>query len=196
MENPFDPGYYTSLELRAFGFARVGENCLVARNCTIIGLPGITLGDSVRIDGFSSLIAPRGRIKIGSFVHVATGCLLGGRAGIEIGDFSSLSQGVRLFSAIDDFSGRKLSNAVVPADLAGVHSQPISIGQYVPVGSGSMVLPGVEIGEGAAIGAMSLVVQSLREWTIYSGNPAQAVGPRSRDLVSLAQIARERARSL
>ena len=69
--NPFDPGYYTSLELRGFGFARVGEGCMVARNCTIIGLENITIGDNVRIDGFTSIIAPAGRVRIGSHVHDA-----------------------------------------------------------------------------------------------------------------------------
>jgi galactoside O-acetyltransferase len=190
--NPFDPGYYTSPELRTFGFARVGENCLVARNCTIIGLSNIILGDNVRIDGFSSLIAPNGRIRIGSFVHIATACMLGARAGIEIGDFSSLSQGVRVFTAIDDFSGKKLSNAMAPEDLAGVQAAPVRIGAYVPVGSGTIILPGVEIGEGAAVGALSLVATSLAAWTIHAGNPAKPVGERARDVVALGERARER----
>lgn len=190
--NPFDPGYYFSPELRAFGFARVGENCTVARNCTIIGLENIMLGDNVRIDGFSSLIAPKGRIVIGSFVHIATACMLGARGGIAIGDFASLSQGVRIFTAIDDFSGRYLSNATVPEDLTKVHSAPVRIGAYVPVGAASIILPGVEVGEGAAVGAMSLVPQSLKGWTIHAGNPAKAVGERARDLVRLERIARER----
>lgn len=183
--NPFDPGYYTSHELRAFGFARVGENCMVARNCTIIGLSAITMGDNVRIDGFTSLIAPEGRIAIGSFVHIATACMIGARAGVEIGDYSSLSHGVRIFTAIDDFSGRRLSNATIPADLTGVHSAPVAIGRYVPIGAGSIVLPGVRIGEGAAVGAMSLIAGACAEWTIYSGNPARATGVRSRELLGL-----------
>jgi galactoside O-acetyltransferase len=189
--NPFDPGYYTSPELRSFGFARVGENSVVARNCTIIGLENITIGDNVRIDGFTSLIAPGGRIKIGSYVHIATACMLGGRAGIEIGDYSSLSQGVRIFTAIDDFSGKRMSNATVPPHLLGIHSAGVKIGRYVPIGSGSMVLPGVEIGEGAAVGAMSLVAQALPEWTISSGNPAKPTGKRSRDLLALEPLVRE-----
>jgi galactoside O-acetyltransferase len=193
VQNPFDPGYFTSPELRAFGFARVGENCLVARNCTIIGLENITIGDNVRIDGFTSLIAPHGRAKIGSFVHIATACMLGARGGIEIGDFSSLSQGVRVFTAIDDFTGRKLSNATVPEDLTGVHSAPVRIGAYVPIGSGTIILPGVHIGDGAAVGAMSLVSGPLKPWTIHAGNPAKAVGERARDLLSLERIARDRA---
>jgi acetyltransferase-like isoleucine patch superfamily enzyme len=90
---------------------------MVARNCTTIGLPNITLGDRVRIEGFTSIIAAGGTVRIGSHVHIATACMLGARGGIEIGDFASLSQGARIFTAIDDFSGRRLSNATVPADL-------------------------------------------------------------------------------
>lgn len=194
--NPFDPGYYSSLELRSFGFARVGENCMVARNCTVIGLANITLGDHVRIDGFTSLIAPKGRIKIGSYVHIAGGCMLGARGGIELGDFSSLSQGVRIFTAIDDFSGNHLSNATVPEDLTGVQAAPVSIGRYVPIGSGSIVLPGAVVGEGAAVAAMSLVAQSLQEWTIYAGNPAKPTGKRSRKLLDLVARLRERENAL
>lgn len=188
--NPFDPGYYSSAELRAFGFARVGEHSMVARNCTIIGLANITIGDHVRIDGFSSLIAVGERLVIGSYVHIATGCMLGARGGIEIGDFASLSQGVRVFTAIDDFSGHRLSNATVREELTGVHTAPVRIGRYVPVGAGSMILPGVTIEEGAAIGAMSLVTQSLAAWTINSGSPARPTGPRSRDLLRLVPAAR------
>lgn len=189
--NPFDPGYYNSMELRAFGFARVGEDCMVARNCTIIGLTNITIGDHVRIDGFTSIIAPAGSVRIGSHVHIASACMLGARGGIVIDDFSSLSQGVRLFTAIDDFSGRRLSNATVPADVLGVQVAPIHIGRFVPVGSGSIILPGVDVGEGAAIGALSLVPASLRGWTIFAGNPAKPIGPRSRDLLSLEAKVRE-----
>ena len=187
MENPFNPGYYSSLELRSFGFARVGENSAVARNCTIIGLENIVIGDNVRIDGFTSIIAPKGRVKIGSWVHIATGCALGARAGIEIGDFSSLSQGVRLFSAIDDYSGRAMTSATLPPEVQRIHAAPITLGKYVALGSGTLVLPGVEIGEGAAVGALSLVNQPLKPWTIYGGNPAKETAPRLRDLLALEQ---------
>lgn len=190
MSNPFDPGYYTSAELRAFGFARVGEHSMVARNCTVIGLANVTIGDHVRVDGYSSLIAANGRLVIGSYVHIATGCMLGARGGIEIGDFASLSQGVRVFTAIDDFSGQRLSNATVPERLTGIHTAPVRVGRYVPVGAGSMILPGVEIGEGAAVAAMSLVAQSLGAWTIHAGNPARPTGPRSRELLKLEARAR------
>jgi galactoside O-acetyltransferase len=97
-----------------------------------------------------------------------------------------------VFTAIDDFSGKKLSNAMAPEDLAGVQAAPVRIGAYVPVGSGTIILPGVEIGEGAAVGALSLVATSLAAWTIHAGNPAKPVGERARDVVALGERARER----
>jgi galactoside O-acetyltransferase len=196
VENPFNPGYYTSPELRSLGFARVGENSVVARNCTIIGLENVVIGDNVRIDGFTSIIAPRGRVKIGSWVHIASGCSLGARAGIEIGDFSSLSQGVRLFSAIDDYSGKWMTNSVVPPHLVRVEAAPIEIGRHVPVGAGTLVLPGVVIEDGAAVGALSFVNRRLAGWFIYSGNPVRKIGPRARDLLALEVQASRRPESL
>jgi len=186
MERPFDPGYFVSAELRQMGFARVGENSAISRNCTIVGLPNIVIGDDVRIDGFTSIIAPAGSVRIGSNVHVGIGCVLGAKGGITLEDYSSLSHGVRILTAVDDYGGRYLTNSTLPPDVLGVAVAPVRIGRYVPVGAGSLILPGVEIEEGAAVGAMSLVRRSLPGWRIYAGNPLQELGERSRDLLGLA----------
>lgn len=187
MHNPFDQGYFKSDELRAFGFARVGEGSAIARTCTIVGLENITLGDFVRIDGFTTMIASGGRLSIGNRVHVCSGCVLGATGGIELADYSSLSHGVRLLSAIDDFSGRTMTNSTLPPELLGVQAAPIHIGRYVPIGSGCIVLPGATVGEGSAVAAMSVVNRPLGEWTIFGGNPVRELGPRSRDLLELAR---------
>jgi acetyltransferase-like isoleucine patch superfamily enzyme len=187
MQNPFEPGYFLSEELRCLGFARVGEGVAVARNCTIVGLQNIVLGDFVRIDGYGSIIANAGTVRIGSHVHICSGCVLGARGGIELGDYSSLSHGVRILSAIDDFSGARMTNSTLPAKVLGVQTAPVKVGRHVPIGTGSVLLPGVTIGEGAAIAAMSLVSKSLPEWTICGGNPARPLRPRSRQLLDLAE---------
>jgi galactoside O-acetyltransferase len=192
MHNPFDPGYYGSLELRQFGFARVGENSAVSRNCTIIGLRNITIGDNVRIDGFTSIIAPEGRVRIGSNVHFGIGCVIGARGGVEILDFCSFSQGVRLLSAVDDFGGKHMTGSTLPQEVLGVQVAPITIGRYAAVGSGALILPGVRIGEGATVGAMSLVTQSLEDWTHYGGSPARKLGARAKDLLRLEPVASAR----
>lgn len=184
--NPFDPGYYTSDQLRQFGFARVGEDCAVATNCTIVGLENITLGDHVRIDGYTSLIARQGTLRIGAHVHLCSGCVIGARGGVDLGDFSSLSHGVRLLSATDDFSGERMTNSTLPARVLSITAAPVRIGRYVPVGTGALLLPRTDIGEGAAIHAMSVVTGALPPWTICGGNPAKPMGPRSRHLLDHA----------
>jgi galactoside O-acetyltransferase len=187
VHNPFDQGYFKSDELRAFGFARVGEGSAISRTCTIVGLENITIGDFVRIDGYTTIIASAGPVRIGNHVHICSGCVLGARGGIELADYSSLSHGVRLLSAIDDFSGKRMTNSTLPPELLGVQTAPIRIGRFVPVGSGCIILPGAALGDGSALAAMSVVSRPLEEWTIYGGNPARELGPRSRDLLALAQ---------
>ena len=186
MTQPFDPGYYISPELRQMGFARVGENVAISRNCTIIGLPNVVIGDNVRIDGFTSIIAPGGSVRIGSHVQIGIGCVLGAKGGIVLEDYSSLSHGVRILTAVDDFGGRHMTNSTLPGEVLGVQVAPVRLGRFVPVGAGTLILPGVEIEEGAAVGAMSMVRAPLAGWRIYSGNPLQDMGERSRDLLDLA----------
>ena len=184
--NPFDPGYFTSAELRQFGFARVGENCIVARNCTILGLENIVLGDDVRIDGYTTLIAVKGWINIGSHVHICSGCVIGARGGVDLGSFSSLSHGTKLLSAVDDFSGNRMTNSTLPEKVLDVWTAPISIGRHVPIGSGALILPGTTVGEGAAIQPMAIVTGTLPEWMVCGGNPARPLQRRSNQLLDHA----------
>jgi acetyltransferase-like isoleucine patch superfamily enzyme len=44
----------------------------------------------------------------------------------------------------------------------------------------------VSFGEGAVLGAMSLVKESLEPWSIYAGVPARFIKPRSRDVEALS----------
>lgn len=45
----------------------------------------------------------------------------------------------------------------------------VIIGKHVLIGTDTTVLPGVEIGEGSAIGSMSLINKSLDQWEFYAG---------------------------
>lgn len=183
--NPFDPGYFTSDELLAFGFKAVGQNVKVAKNCTIIGLHNISIGSNVRIDGYSVLAAHSGYLNIGSYIHIAGGGHLSCSGGITISDFCNLSQGVRIYSISDDYSGTSLTNPTIPPQYLKVTKAAVHLGRHVIIGSGSVVLPGVTIGEGASIGALSLVNKSLDGWGIYAGTPARLIRARLKDLLRL-----------
>ena len=185
MRNPFDPGYYGSEELRGFGFAHVGENVTVSKDCRIFGLPNIYFGNDVRIDAGVHIIATRGTLRFGSNIHVGGYCHLVAAADLTFGDFSGLSQGVRIYTASDDYTGRHLTNPTVPEEFTGVKMAPISLGRHVIIGSGSVILPGCSIGDGSAIGALSVVTKPVPEWEIHSGQPARRLCARSRRLLAL-----------
>lgn len=183
LENTFNQGYYSTEQLRKMDFKYVGNNVQIAKNCTVIGLENISLGDNIRVDGGVSLICASGYLKIGSYTHIGSGCHLGCAGGVELSDFSGLSQGVRIYSGSDDYSGKSLTNPTVPKKYLNVKIKPVLIGRHVIIGSGSVVLPGVTIGDGSSVGALSLVMKSLGKWGVYVGNPAKKLKTRKKDLL-------------
>jgi len=65
------------------------------------------------------------------------------------------------------------------------------IGKFAVVGANSVVLPGVTIGEGASVGACSVVTRDLDPWGIYIGN--KKIGERNKQgvLDNYAQYLKE-----
>lgn len=181
--SPFNPGYATTDELKSLGFAHVGDNVMVARSCTIIGLENILIGDNVRIDGMTTISAARGYCKMGRNIHIGGCAYLACAGGLNIGDFGGLSQGVRIYTISDDYSGAAMTNPTVPPEFTNVTVAPVTLGRHVIIGSGSIVLPGSQLGDGVAVGALSLVTRSLDPWGVYSGSPARRLRGRSKALL-------------
>lgn len=171
-------------EVAGLGFAAVGREVQISRFCRIYGAARMRLGDRVRIDDFAILT---GDISIGSHVHVAAHAALHGGAGITLDDFSGISARVTIYSVTDDFSGASLTSPQVPDDYRAVEAAPVRLGRHVIIGAGSVILPGCQAGDGAAVGAMSLVKGDLAAWSIYHGIPARRQGERRRDLLALAE---------
>jgi dTDP-4-amino-4,6-dideoxy-D-glucose acyltransferase len=177
--------YLLSAELRQLGCCSVGEDVQVHSSCVLVGMENLSIGNRVRVDPFCSLIAANGSINIGDYVHIASYSFLSGAEGIEISDFAGLSQGARLYSRNEDYTGHALTNPTMPEIYLKRDKGRIRLGRHVIIGAGSIVLPGVEIAEGTAVGALSLVKSSLAPWGIYAGIPAKRPRDRDRALLEL-----------
>jgi galactoside O-acetyltransferase len=94
---------------------------------------------------------------------------------------------VSLYSSSDDYTGVHLTNPTVPPAYTGVKHADVRLGRHAIVGAGSVILPGVILGEGVAIGALSLVNRSCEPFGIFAGTPARRVGDRSRQLLEAEQ---------
>lgn len=91
---------------------------------------------------------------------------------ITIEDHAHIASGVRLLC-----HQRNMSNYCVGDDYAklGYIVKPIYLCKGSLVGMDSFVMPGVTIGEGAIVGAGSLVTKDVPAWTIATGRPAKVV---------------------
>ena len=174
--------FYTKEELNEMGFKSIGENVLISDKASIYGVKNIEIGSNVRIDDFCIISAGEGGIQIGDYVHIACYAHLIGSGRIIVEDHAQISGKVSIYSSSDDFSGDYLVGPTVPKEFTNVKSLTVHLKKYVILGCNVVVLPGVTIEEGTAIGALSLVSKSLPEYGIYGGNPLRLIKERTKGM--------------
>lgn len=172
--------FYTENELQEIGFKSFGKNVKLSRKASIYSPDKITIGDNVRIDDFCIL---SGNITIGSNIHISAYVALYGAMGIEIGDYSGISPKSVIYSAMDDFSGNFLVGPIHSEEATNVTGGIVRLSKFVQIGSNSIVFPNLTIGEGAVIGACSLVNKDIDEWSVNIGVPTKILKKRSKGLL-------------
>ena len=176
-------GFYSESELSSLGFKSIGSNVKLSKKASIYKSQNISLGDNVRIDDFCVLSAGDGGIEIGRNVHVAVYTSLIGAGKIVVSDYCNISSRVSIYSSSDDFTGAFMSNPTVPCEYTNVYSASVTLHEHVLIGSGSIILPGITLGKGVAVGALSLVKNDMPEFVICAGQPAKIIKNRKRDLL-------------
>lgn len=169
-------------QLKKIGFKKLGKNVKISDRASIYSPHLIELGDNIRIDDFC-IISPGSLLRIGNYVHIACFCSLIGKEKIVLDDFSGLSSRVSIYSSTDDYRGEFLTNPTVPNSYTNVQSSPVTLKKHVIVGSSSVILPGVTINEGAAIGALTLVNKDVPAWEIWVGTPIHKLKDRKKQLL-------------
>lgn len=107
-------------------------------------------------------------ISIGSEAIIGYGCFLDNAAPISIGTRSGLGMEVMLCTGTHEIGG--------PGQRVGVaYSRPIVIGDGCWLGTRSVVLPGVTIGNGCVISAGAVVSSDCEPNGLYAGVPARRV---------------------
>lgn len=135
------------------------------------------------------------RVRIGRCSHIASGCSVAGGVArlFELGDFSSLSSGVKVWCTSDDFVNDLVT--IIPPGMPEVKEHLLSgdviIERYTAVGSNSVIMPANRIPEGTVIGALSFVPAefAFEPWSVYAGVPIRLVRARNKPAV-LAQAKR------
>ncbi len=152
------------------------ENCRIA--------PDVNLGKDVKIYAFVNLYGCTigDETKIGTFVEIQGGATVGRRVkisshtficeGVTIEDYVFIGHGVMF---INDAYPRATNPDGTLQTATDWKCVPTLIRKGASVGSNATILCGVTVGEGAIVGAGSVVTKDVPPYTIVAGNPARAL---------------------
>ncbi len=158
-----------------------GENVFIGHQTFFIRPELVSIGNNVRIDPFCYIAS---ELEIGSNVQITTHCVLGGRKKIKLGNWTFIGYGSKLFTGSEDYSG----DFGPVNDFWGnnkVFEGDIEFGDFSGCASDTIIMPGVTLPTGCAIGAKSFVYssKSLKEWSVFLGSPLAFHKNRNKDTV-------------
>ena len=159
------------------------DNKIQKRKYVIIGEKGI-------INAHFIFESSQGQIKIGDNVHIGQANFIC-RSSIEVGNDVTMAWGITIYDhdshsiywehrkndnliCYSDYKNHN-GNNVINKDWGNVVTKPIVIGDKVWIGFDATILKGVTIGEGAVVGAKSVVTKDVEAWTVVAGNPAKII---------------------
>lgn len=149
----------------------------------------LTIGDDCIISGNFIFESSFGMISIGNHTYIGGGTFIS-RSSIEICDNVTIAWGGTFYdhdSHSLDFMKRRKDiddelndirngrNFIANKDWSDVNSKPIKICNDAWIGMNVIILKGVTVGEGAIVGAGSVVTKDVPAWTVVAGNPAKVV---------------------
>jgi acetyltransferase-like isoleucine patch superfamily enzyme len=151
----------------------LGKNVFIGKTVRIRHPERCSIGDNTIIDDFAYISA---EIEIGKNCHIGSHvCISGGEGKFKMGDYSTLSSHVSVHCASSDYTKTSLDLPSVPREQQyGGYVEDVEVGNYVVVGSHSVILPGVKIPDKLACGAFTLLdKKEYEELGLYVGVPSR-----------------------
>ena len=178
---------YRLSELQRMGIKILGKNIKISKYVRIYNPQNLILHNNIRIDDYT-ILSGIGQIEIKNYVHIGPQSFITSGSKILLSDFTGLSSGVKLFGSSDNYNGNFMTNPTVPKKFVGTIIGDIILKPHVVIGAGSVVLPNITLGQGSAIGSLSLVNKNTEEWKIYAGSPIKFVKDRKKNCQLLENI--------
>ena len=165
----------------------MSASAIISNNVRIRHPQHFEVGEHSIVDDFSYFST---RVRIGTCSHIASGCSVagGGARLFALGDFCSLSSGVKVWCTSDDFANDLV--AILPDGIGPIKTHliegDVTLENYTAVGSNSVIMPNNVMPEGTVVGALSYVPAGFKfePWSVYAGIPVKRVRARNRDEVT------------
>lgn len=133
----------------------------------LLRLFGAEVGQHVRIHPCATVYFPW-KLRIGDWSSIGEDALVYNLGRVTIGRQVTVSQRAHLCAGSHD-----TTDPTMP-----LQKPPITVRDQVWVCADAFVGPGVSVGEGAVIGARSVVINDVEPWTVVGGNPARFIKER------------------
>lgn len=145
--------------------------CYISLKSEIELTKNSNLGKKTRISSYVKIKVNRGFLRIGKNCTINSFCFIDADIGnVEIGDNVLIGPHVGIHGSNYNYTSRE--KLIIDQDMV---SKGIRIGDDVWIGSHSTILDGVTIGQGAVIGAGSVVTRDIPPYSIALGVPARLI---------------------
>jgi len=174
-----DFGRIATARLRAWLFRGLGcsglHKGLVGAGVRIDYPHGVRIGGRTQLeaDVWLKLVSQEARLRIGAYSFIGRGVEIDVSEQVTIGDHVLIAPGV----FITDHSHNIKAGLLI--DAQGCSSAPVCIGDDVWIGARAVILPGVNIGRGAVIGAGAVVTRNVAANSVVAGVPARLLRDRT-----------------
>ena len=149
-----------------------GGGVIFKGRCSVKGINNITIGKGTEFGSNSRINSfYDAKIRIGEEVYFCNRCSLIAGGNITIGDKTLVSSDVVIVSHNHGMN----PESETPYKDQPIQCNDVEIGSNVWLGEKSMILSGVKIGDGAIVGAGSIVTKDVPAYTIVVGNPARRI---------------------
>jgi acetyltransferase-like isoleucine patch superfamily enzyme len=158
-------------------FARLGSDVVIEPGVLVFHPETIEVGDGVYV-GHNAILKGyyRSKFFIGSHTWIGQSVFLHSAGGLRIGRAVGIGPTVKVFTSSHDGDGR----LEVPVLFTALQFGAVVLEDGCDIGIGSIVLPGVTVGEGAIIGAGSVVTHNIPPYEVWAGVPARKLRNRRR----------------
>lgn len=151
--------------------SNVRINALCRKNI-IIG-NNVTIKDGCIIEGYGVMRNLGESLTIGNNVGISQNCFIAIRGNITIGNDTILGPSVSIFS-----ENHVAERVDIPIVYQGEKRADVYIGNGVWIGTHSIILSGITIGDGAIIAAGAVVTKNVEPYTVVGGVPAKLIKTR------------------
>ncbi|NMB84479.1 acyltransferase [Candidatus Roizmanbacteria bacterium] len=156
-----------ALELEVFFVQLLAQIPSHTLRKTVYRLFGIKIGKGSTVHMGAVFYDPK-NIVIGDDTIVGEQAVLDGRDKLAIGNHVALATGVMIYNSDHDLNDPNFKAVIAP----------VKIDDYVFIGPRAIILPGVQIGKGAVVGAGAVVTKDVPPYAIVGGVPAKIIGER------------------